>query len=105
VADPTGVEVLDTPMADGNDADADTVREYLAALLEELWRAGDDFSPKRPFGTGGWQDQVYAALARAGHIDSRFDSGGWLEWADRDHGDDLISSAIEALRTGDCAHV
>ena len=31
-----------------NDANAATVREYLLALLKEVWREGEGFNGKRP---------------------------------------------------------
>ena len=41
--------VLNLPMQD-NDAGAATIRDYLVALVREVWRERDGFSGKRPFG-------------------------------------------------------
>jgi hypothetical protein len=52
-----GAEILALPMGP-NDADAENVREYLKALLTELWREGESFSGKRPFGNSGWEREL-----------------------------------------------
>lgn len=88
--------VLDTPMGD-NDADAATIRDYLLRLLSDVWRHGEGFNGKRPFGNSGWEWEVYTALVRAGHIGGRFDADGYIEDADRQAGDALVASAIKAL--------
>jgi hypothetical protein len=93
---PTPAQILATPM-DANDAHATTIRGYLVALLTELWKDGEGFSGKRPFGSSGWEVELYAALARAGHIAGRFDDDGWLEDTDEAAGDKLIAAAIQAL--------
>lgn len=79
-------DVLAVPMQD-NDAGADTVRDYLLALLRQLWTEEEWFSGKRPFGNSGWQDEVYNALAVAGLIEPE----------DYSAGDRLVMSAIDAL--------
>lgn len=80
-----------------NDAEADTVREYLCKLLGTLWRDGEGFSGKRPFGNSGWQWDVYVALVRAGLVEGKIDSDGYLEECDEAAADEMIESAIEAL--------
>lgn len=57
--------ILDLKLAP-NDANAGTVREYLVALLHQLWTREDGFSGKRPFGNSGWQYEVYDAIEQAG---------------------------------------
>jgi hypothetical protein len=94
MADPR--TVLDTPMGD-NDADAATIRDYLLRLLSDVWRYGEGFDGKRPFGNSGWEWEVYGALVKAGHIDGRFDEDGYIEDADRQAGDALVASAIKVL--------
>lgn len=51
-----------------NDADAPTVGVYLMRLAQEVWREGEGFSGKRPFGNSGWEYEVELALATAGLI-------------------------------------
>jgi hypothetical protein len=94
--DPTPAQVLATPMGD-NDANAATIRGYLIALLATLWDEGAEFSAKRPFGNSGWENELYAPLAKAGHITGRFDEDGYLEDPDEQAGDKLLAAAIQAL--------
>ena len=54
-------EILSARLAD-NDANADTVRDYLVALLLEVWSEGEGFSGKRPFGNSGWEYDLYEAV-------------------------------------------
>lgn len=60
-------QVLDLPMLD-NEANAATVREYLIALLRQLWSDGGGFSGKRPFGNSDWEYVIYHAV-KAGFDD------------------------------------
>lgn len=93
-ADPRAV--LDLPMGE-NDAQAATIREYLITLLSALWRHGEDFSSKRPFGNSGWASELEVALGRAGLIDVTFDEDGCLVDVDSRKADALITEAIRAL--------
>lgn len=79
----TGKEALDLKMAP-NDAEADTVREYLKKLLSTVWGDGESFSGKRPFGNSGWEYDLYSTLEEAGVTDEVTAS-------------DIIFEAIEAL--------
>jgi hypothetical protein len=89
-------QILDTPMQD-NDAGAATIRRYLVALLVALWHEGEGFSGKRPFGNSGWEWDLLAALAKAGHVSGKFDEDGYLEEVDQVAGERMIAEAIEAL--------
>lgn len=90
------VDVLACPMAD-NDAGADTIRTYLVALLAELWKHGECFGGKRPFGNSGWEYELYGALAKAGFIAGTFDEDGYVDEMDTDAGRSLITAAIESM--------
>ena len=92
----TGKEILDIAM-DDNDADAATVRDYLKALLTGLWEQGEGFSGKRPFGSSGWQLELYEALGRAGVVKAEEDEDGYIEVLEDGEADALILAAIEAL--------
>lgn len=85
--------VLDLPI-EGNDVDATTVRGYLLELLATLWRQGEAFSSKRPFGNGGWEYPVYVALLRAGLVAGRFDEDGDLVELDDTAADVLVCRAV-----------
>ena len=95
---PMPAAVLACPMQD-NDAGADTIRTYLAALLAELWRWGEGFSGKRPFGNSGWEYELYTALAKQNYIAGAFDEDGYLDDVDTDAGDRLIKAAIAHIAT------
>lgn len=89
-------DVLNLPMQ-SNDAEASTVREYLLTLLSDLWRLGEDFNVKRPFGNSSWQHELYDALARTVLVKATFDADGWLESVDHRRADLLIQAAIQEL--------
>jgi hypothetical protein len=46
-----------------NDAGADTVRDYLKALLLKLWEEEEGFSGKRPFGNSGWKHELIGPVS------------------------------------------
>lgn len=92
----TPTEILDIPMQP-NDAGAATIRAYLVALLSELWKHGEAFGGKRPFGNSGWEYELYEALGRAGAITITFGEEGYLDDCDTDRGSELIEQAIRAL--------
>lgn len=89
--------ILGTPMPEGNDADAATIGDYLIRLLSDVWEYGEGFDGKRPFGNSGWEWDLYAALAKAGHITGVFDQDGYVEGADTPEGRSLVADAIKAM--------
>ena len=70
--------VLTLPMQD-NDAEAATIREYLVALLRQLWAEGEGFSGKRPFGNSGWEWDMYPPLIKAGLVAGRLDEEVFID--------------------------
>lgn len=58
----TGEEVLNIKLDGENDAGAETVRDYLKALLAALWNEGEGFSGKRPLGNSGWEHELLVPL-------------------------------------------
>lgn len=95
------VDVLDLTVGD-NDADAETIRDYLIKLLSAVWREGEGFSGKRPFGNSSWEYELYRPLVRAGLIEGEFEvydgeTLDGLESVDYEAGDRIISQAINAL--------
>lgn len=93
----TARRVLDLELGE-NDAGAATVRDYLVALLTELWSQGENFGGKRPFGNSGWQDDIYVPMIRAGlatgSVDDAF--GGIRDFYQHE-ADELIQAAIAEL--------
>jgi hypothetical protein len=97
---PTAQEVLSLPLPDGNDAQAATVRDYLIALLHELWREEQGFSGKRPFGNSSWQYNLYVPMAKAGWVAMTRDEDGYVDDFPSESvrlADNLIYAAIHAL--------
>lgn len=92
--------VLDLPM-DANDSGAATVRGYLTALLAELWREGEGFSGKRPFGNSDWEYDLYLPLVKAGLVPGRLDEDDCIEYVDSRAADQLIAAAIKVLGAAD----
>ena len=80
-----------------NDANAATVREYLLALLKEVWREGEGFNGKRPFGNSGWESELFTTLAWADLITAERDDSGYYYGFDESEGRRLIELAIDAL--------
>lgn len=95
-----GRQILNVPMAD-DDSGATTIRGYLVALAAAVWREGEGFSGKRPFGNSGWAWDVFAALVKANQIEGTFDEYGGLDDADTEKGNELIEAAIRALAEQD----
>lgn len=97
-----GDPVLDLPMKP-NDADAETVRQYLVTLLSTLWDEGEGFSGKRPLGDSGWEWDLLNPVQEAGLIHGVFDEEGYvLTGRDRSAeqerlGRELIAQAILRL--------
>lgn len=91
-------QILDCPTGE-NDAKAETVREYLVALLVTLWVEGEGFSGKRPFGNSAWEYEVYTALIRAELVEGKLDEDGYIEEVDALGADKLILRAIRFLGT------
>lgn len=95
-----GAEVLALPMQQPNDAEAATVRAYLVKLLRELWREGDGFSGKRPFGNSGWEYDLYQPLIKAGLVSGKLDEDGYIDEVDERAANALIFQALDVLAVG-----
>lgn len=72
-------DILNLPMQE-NDAQAETVRDYLKALLERVWVEQEGFSGKRPFGNSGWYWDLYLPLLDAGVVADHGLEHGWWTW-------------------------
>ncbi len=92
----TNEEILALSMLP-NDAGAKTVRDYFRALLTTLWREGEGFSGKRPFGNSDWQNDIYVVLIDAEVVEGSVDDDGELVDLDYEVADKIILSAIAAL--------
>lgn len=92
----TSQEILALPM-ESDDTDAKTIRDYLKALLLQLWDEKEGFSGKRPFGNSSWTFDLYKALVRGKAMEGHFDEDGNVEGFDGHEADVIIREAIEAL--------
>lgn len=81
-----------------NDADAETVRDYLIKILLAVVSQGEGFSTKRPFGNSGWELDIPEALVRVGYLEGTLDEDDCLDTWDRQAGREMIAAAIQALR-------
>lgn len=90
-------DILDLKMGQ-NDAEAATIRDYLKALLSQLWERDEGFSGKRPFGNSGWKYELYIPLVREGVVAGKLDSDGYIAEVAQAEADELIAIAIAGLR-------
>jgi hypothetical protein len=88
--------ILEIPMQE-NDAEAATIGDYFRSLLKEIWTEGEGFSGKRPFGNSGWECDLYVALVKAGVVDGKLDSEGYLEKCDEAKANTVIMKAITSF--------
>ena len=89
--------ILNLHMAHDNQANVATVRDYLKAILIEVWDKGESFSGKRVFGNSGWEYDLYYVLVKAGYVDGYINTFGEVEEANFDHANRLIFDAIRSL--------
>ena len=88
----TDDEILELQMV--SDIGETTIREWLRALLLTLWREGEGFSGKRPFGNSGWEFDAYASLIKAGVVKGELDEYGHVEEVDRLEAEKVIERLI-----------
>jgi hypothetical protein len=79
-----------------------TIRDYMKELLATLFREGEGFSGKRPFGNSGWEYDVIEPLVRAGAVRGTFyeaEEGEAPELEGYDHRDfeRVVAEMIQAL--------
>jgi hypothetical protein len=92
-------DILNLPMKE-NDAGAATVGDYLVKLLLSIWKQGEGFSGKRPFGNSGWEYDLYHPLVKSGLIWGELDEDDCLVNYDYATADLLITNAIKSLWKG-----
>lgn len=89
-------KILDIPMGE-NDANASTIGEYLIKLLLTLWKEGEGFDGKRPFGNSGWEYELYQPLIKAGVVKGELDEDGYIASLDKSEAYSLIRRTIENM--------
>jgi hypothetical protein len=84
-----------------NDADAETIGDYLKQLLADLWIEEEGFNGKRPFGNSGWKHEIYGAMVKNAWVQGEWDyEEGWLNsisQEEEDKADALILDAIQSM--------
>lgn len=88
----TDDEILELKM--NSDIGETTIRRWLRELLLRLWRDGEGFNGKRPFGNSGWQFDVYKPLIKAGLIKGTLDEDGCIDEVDWIEGDSIVNRLI-----------
>lgn len=74
-----------------------TIREYLYSLLYELWKEGECFSGKRPFGNSGWEYDLYKPLVEAKLVKGKLDEFGFIEEVDEKKANKIVFDLIRAM--------
>ena len=88
------LKALEIEMYD-DDGETVTVRQWLWSLLSTLWREGENFNGKRPFGNSGWQFQVYQALIKNEIIAGELDEDGFVKSiADDEAAEEFVDNLI-----------
>ena len=62
-----------------NDAEANTVGDYLKELLVKLLDEEESFSGKRPFGNSGWLYEIAVPLVKRGLVKGTVNAEGEVE--------------------------
>ena len=88
---------LSSKFCDGSDYEGRTLRTFLEELLWRLCDEQENFSSKRPFGNGGWIEEVYQLLVAKGCVKGTLDEDGCLEDYDYDEADRFVKDMIKYL--------
>jgi hypothetical protein len=73
------------------------LKDYLKDLLLTMWREGESFSGKRPFGNSGWQYDVYQAMIKHKHLKGKLDEDGYVDECDTNEADAIIENLIHEI--------
>lgn len=77
----TNKEILDLEFESTDLNKKITIRDFFKELLTTLFKEGEGFSGKRPFGNSGWDYDLCVCLAQNGIIDGEcFDNCGFTDW-------------------------
>jgi len=83
------------------DVDGLTIKEYFKELLITLWKEGESFSSKRPFGNSGWEYDLYKPLIAIEVIEGKIDEYGYVEEINIKKADEFIINLIEIIFKGE----
>lgn len=79
------------------DLGQESLRYYLKSLLVTMWKEGEGFNGKRPFGNSDWKWRVYQALVESKHLDGTLDEDGYIEELDIKKADKYIIQQINRI--------
>lgn len=77
-----------------------TIRDFLRKLLEKLWLEKEGFNSKRPYGNGGWEFELAAALIKNSYIKGKLDEEGYVDTVDWKELDTYVTKLIRAMCHG-----
>lgn len=75
----------------------ETVREYLYQLLLKMWNEKEGFDGERPFGSSGWEHDIYKALIDGEFIGGEFADDGELSGFNKSEADEFVQSMIRCI--------
>ncbi len=90
-------EVMRLKIGDCDAGENMTVGGYLGTLLTKLWREGEGFNGKRPFGNSGWEYDVYEPLVVAGLVEGVITEDGYIEDVDCAKANEFILKLIASI--------
>ncbi len=75
----------------------ETIKEYLYQLLLKLWGEKESFDGNRPFGSSGWEHDIYKALIDGEYISGRFSDDGELSGFSKSEADEFVQGMIRCV--------
>lgn len=93
-------DILNTVIPDSDCGDV-SIRQYLHALLKNLWRRGESFSGKHPFGNSGWEYDLYKGLIIHNPSLGELDEDGYVDKVEVHECDQIIFELIDYIFYGD----
>ncbi len=93
----TNKEILELEFESNDLGRVITIRDFFKELLSTLFKEGECFSGKRPFGNSGWDYDLCVCLARNGIIKGEcFDNCGFTDW--EYDGNEVESKILELIK-------
>lgn len=86
---------------DKNDAEVETIGQYLFRLAYKVWDEEETFSGHRPFGNSGWTDDIIHALILSGELSGQLDEYGRIDDYDRKQLALIMSDVFDFLHNAD----
>lgn len=100
----TPQEILSITL-DKNDANANTIGQYLFTLTRKVWDEEETFSGYRPFGNSGWTDTIIHALILNDVISGELDEYGRVDDFNLKQLNEVMSSVFDFLYNADYSSI